>query len=130
MQDHQQCMSSSKLQLTHTYLVSAIRLLNKYMKNRDYIQNIYLRLLALGVAKNSIDFSLMCGRTPTWFSCVKSRDLPLTSQAALTLSMSVRERIDSVISDKMEIIAISDELLAHAGKMAKIKQQQHLGCPQ
>jgi len=44
--------------------------------------------------------------------------------------MSVRERIDSVISDKTEIIAISDELLAHAGKMAKIKQQQHLGCPQ
>jgi hypothetical protein len=27
-------------------------------------------------------------------------------------------------------MAISDELLVHAGKMAKLKQQQHLACPQ
>ena len=119
-----------KIQLSLTYLVSVFELLNKCMSNREYLQNIFLRLLALGVAKSANDFSLMCGRTPTWFSCVKSRDLPLTSQAALTLSMSVRERIDSVICDKSEIIAISEELLVHAGKMAKLKQQQHLACPQ
>ena len=100
------------------------------MSNREYLQNIFLRLLAIGVVKSANDFSFMCGRTPTWFSSVKSRDLPLTSQAALTLSMSVRERIDSVICDKSEIIAISEELLQHASKMAKLKQQQHLACPQ
>ena len=84
--------------------------------------------MALGIATSANDFSLMCGRTPAWFSCIKSRDLPLTSQAALTLSMSVRERLDTVACDKSEIIAISEELLAHAGKMAKLKQQQHFGC--
>jgi hypothetical protein len=27
-------------------------------------------------------------------------------------------------------MAISEELLVHAGKMAKLKQKQHLACPQ
>ena len=100
------------------------------MKNKDYIQSIYLRLKSLGIAKSADDFSFMCGRTPTWFSCVKARDLPFTSQAALTLSMNVRERIDRVNSDESELIAISEELLDHAYKMAKLKQQQHLDCSQ
>ena len=99
------------------------------MKNRDYIQNIYLRLTALGIAKSADDFSFMCGRTPTWFSCIKARDLPFTTQAALTLCLSIRERLEGYDGDKALAMAISEEVLNHAGKMAKIKQQQHLGCP-
>ena len=98
------------------------------MRNKEYIQNIFERLLSLGIATSANDFSLMCGRTPTWFSSVKSRDLPFTTQAALTLCLSVRERIILKSDHKDEALAISEELLAHAGKMAKLKQQQHFGC--
>ena len=100
------------------------------MKNRDYIQNIYLRLTALGIARSADDFSFMCGRTPTWFSSIKARDLPFTTQAALTLCLSIRERLDGFDGDKQAAMAISEELLVHAGKMAKLKQQQQLACPQ
>jgi len=100
------------------------------MNNKEYSQNIYERLRSLGLAVSTNDFSFMCGRTPTWFSSIKTRDLPFTTQAALTLCLSIRERLEGFDGDKQAAMAISEELLVHAGKMAKLKQQQHLACPQ
>lgn len=53
-------------------------------------QKIYDELYEMNVIQNQADFSRLCGRTPTWYSCLKARQLPLTSDAALTLAYRLR----------------------------------------
>ena len=60
------------------------------MKDNHPVQHIYEELKQLHVVSNQTDFTRLCGRTPMWFSCIKARQLPLTSDAALTLAYRLR----------------------------------------
>ena len=77
---------------SHTYLASASQMLNKCMKNEHHIDNIYKDVKALGLVANQLEFSVLCGRTPAWFSAIKARSLPITTDAMLTLSYNLRSR--------------------------------------
>jgi hypothetical protein len=62
------------------------------MKKEHYIDNIYMDVKALGFVDNQLEFSVLCGRTPAWFSAIKARSLPITTDAMLTLSYNLRSR--------------------------------------
>ena len=49
------------------------------MRNDELLEQIYNDVKALGLVEDQWTFSNMCGRTGTWFSCIKNRNLPMTS---------------------------------------------------
>ena len=83
------------------------------MKEKHLIQSIYEELIDLRIIENQTDFSVMCGRTPAWFSCLKARRLPITTDAALTLAFKLRRKARTSICPQTHdsLMAISERLL-------------------
>ena len=106
------------------------QMINIFMKNRTYLKSIYDDIKALGIIDTPYDFSRLCGRTPAWYSCIKSRDLPLTADAALTLSISLRIKAEHVCEQEQQrkIIALSDDLLSRTYSDIQTQQKNLLGC--
>ena len=100
------------------------------MKNRQDIQNIYESIKAIGLVKNQYDFSKLCGRTAAWFSCLKTRNQPFTTAAALTLSLSLRMRANEILEEQQyrRAIELSELLLEGTYDGIRKKQAEHLGC--
>ena len=86
------------------------------MKNEDFLEFIYSEVKALGFVGNQYDFSVLCGRTPAWFSATKARRLPMTTDAALTLSHNIRQRASDIVDVKQyqTAMALSDALITQA----------------
>jgi hypothetical protein len=83
------------------------------MEKISQIQVIYEDLLELKIIENQADFSILCGRTPAWFSCLKARRLPITTDAVLTLAFKLRRkaRTSRCITTHDSLMAISERLL-------------------
>lgn len=81
-----------------------------------HTQKIYDELKLLRIVTNQSEFSRLCGRTPMWFSCIKARKLPLTSDAALTLAYRLRRIAKNSLSitEHDKLFQISDNLLRKA----------------
>jgi hypothetical protein len=107
-------------------------MLNKYMENRQHLQNIYETVKEIGLVKNQYDFSKLCGRTAAWFSCVKTRNQPFTPSAAITLSLTLRMRACDIVEEQRykQAIELSELLLEGTCESIRIKQIKQLGCPQ
>jgi hypothetical protein len=100
------------------------------MRNSDYLEDIYNDLKALGFVSNQYDFSIMCGRTPAWFSCIKARRLPLTTDAALTLSHNIKAKANTINDAKLHrhAITLSKILIERAQQQIGAKLARHSGC--
>jgi len=100
------------------------------MRNSDYLEDIYNDLKALGFVSNQYDFSIMCGRTPAWFSCIKARRLPLTTDAALTLSHNIKAKANTINDAKLHrhAITLSKILIEQAQQQIGAKLARHSGC--
>jgi hypothetical protein len=96
------------------------------MDTNIFLETIYTELKSLGLVGNQCDFSVMCGRTPAWFSTLKARRLPMTSDAALTLSHNIRlQATTKVDGDRYDhVIALSEAVIRHAQQ--RIASRQHL----
>ena len=77
------------------------------MRNEELLNSIYDDVKALGFVDNQYDFSVMCGRTPAWFSAIKARNLSMTTDAVLTLSHNIRSKAENVIDASIHDKAIS-----------------------
>ena len=86
------------------------------MTNDDYLDLIYNEVKALGFVSNQYDFSVLCGRTPAWFSSIKARRLPMTTDAALTLSYNIRKLTADIVDIRQYefAMALSDALIMQA----------------
>ena len=86
------------------------------MSNDDFLDTIFSDVKALGLVSNQYDFSVLCGRTPAWFSAIKARRLPMTTDAVLTLSHNIRQRASSIVDVKQyqAAMTLSDALITQA----------------
>ena len=86
------------------------------MSNDDFLDFIYNEVKALGFVGNQYDFSVLCGRTPAWFSATKARRLPMTTDAALTLSHNIRQRAADIVDVRhyQTAMALSETLITQA----------------
>ncbi len=86
------------------------------METSIFLERLYTDLKALGLVANQYDFSELCGRTPAWFSTLKARRLPMTTDAALTLSHNIRQRATQIVdvSQYQAAMALSDTLITQA----------------
>lgn len=100
------------------------------MENTIFLEKTYSEVRALGVVRNQLDFSLLCGRTATWFSCIKARNLPMTSDALLTLSHNLSVWAQSLADAKTQsdVITLSEQLLQQAQFQISAKIQRLSGC--
>ena len=100
------------------------------MRNDELLEQIYNDVKALGLVEDQWTFSNMCGRTGTWFSCIKNRKLPMTSDAFLTLSHNIRTRAVELIDAKQHDAAVllSEQLVEQAQAQIARKQKRLSGC--
>ena len=105
-------------------------MLNKCMRNSDYLIGIYNDVKALGFVTNQYDFSIMCGRTPAWFSAIKARRLPLTTDAALTLSHNIKAKAQAIIDAELydQALNLSTSVIENAQQQIVEKMTRHSGC--
>ena len=96
------------------------------MGNKQFLDNIYNDVKALGLVRNQCDFSLMCGRTAMWFSAIKSRRLHMTADAALTLSHNIRTRAKGMVDATVygSALRLSERLVDDAQAQIGQKLQQ------
>ena len=100
------------------------------MRNEKFLEQTFNDVKALGLVANQYDFSIMCGRTITWFSAIKSRDLPMTADAFLTLSHNIRARAGELIDAHQHKAAVmlSERLVEQAQAQIGRKQMRLSGC--
>jgi hypothetical protein len=86
------------------------------MQNTEYLNQIYQTAKSLNLVKNQFDFSVLCGRTPAWFSCIKTRKLPFTAEAAMTLAINIREQASTQgdVTQQQKILDLSDKIICDA----------------
>jgi hypothetical protein len=121
---------NSRSTARQTYLYNAGKLLNKNMRNDELLEQIYNDVKALGLVEDQWTFSNMCGRTGTWFSCIKNRNLPMTSDAFLTLSHNIRTRAVDLIDSTQHsaAVSLSERLIEQAQAQIGRKQMRLSGC--
>lgn len=90
------------------------------METNTFLEMIYTELKALGLVCNQYDFSVMCGRTPAWFSTLKARNLLMTTDAALTLSYNIREHAAKMPEGKTAL-ALSEQVMVYAHQLIEKK---------
>ena len=97
------------------------------MQENHPIQHIYEELKRLRIVGNQYEFSRLCGRAPVWFSCIKARQLPFTSDAALTLAYRLRRIAANSLSEntQSQLLRIADVLLETANNEIAEKVAQH-----
>ena len=100
------------------------------MRNDELLEQIYNDVKALGLVADQWAFSNMCGRTGTWFSCIKKRNLPMTSDAFLTLSHNIRTRAVDLVDPKQhgDAVDLSVRLIEQAQSQIARKQMRLSGC--
>ena len=93
------------------------------MHTTNLTETIYLDLKRLGLVQNQDKFSIFCGRKRSWYSVLKSKNLPFTTDAALTLSTRLRRmaEIEILPERSAELAKISTRLLEIAQFMAAEK---------
>ena len=103
----------SLLDARHTYLAREARVLNSCMKRDTSLQHLYKKFQAIGLVQTQDDFSRLCGRTPTWFSSLKARGIPLSVAAAITLQIRLNEFIATAADPCTQELAarLSDEIM-------------------
>ena len=92
--------------------------------NTPFSQTLYENCRTLGLVDNQYEFSELCGRKTTWFSANKSRDLPISTTAALTLSIRLRERANNQLPRRLQSSArqLSGMLMDWVVEQSKAKQ--------
>mgnify|MGYP006272664931 CR=1 FL=1 len=100
------------------------------MRNDEILEQIYNDVKVLGLVQDQWTFSNMCGRTGTWFSCIKKRNLPMTSDAFLTLSHNIRARAREMTDPKQhsEALLLSEQLILQAQAQIERKQMRISSC--
>ena len=98
------------------------------MRNDDYINSIYSEVKALGFVSIQYDFSVMCGRTPAWFSAIKAKRLPMTADAFLVLSYNISRKASIIVDVDAHTRAISlcKRLIEDAQQEANAKASRML----
>lgn len=101
------------------------------MKRDSSLNSLYEDVKGLGLASNQYEFSILCGRTPAWFSMIKARKLSMTSDALLTLSYKLQLKADETVDEclKQRIKQLSDDLVLWAQLQIAGHISPFSGCP-
>jgi hypothetical protein len=94
-------------------------------KNTPILQNLYDTCKAMGLVRTQFEFSQLCGRNTTWFSANKTRDLPISTAAAYTLSVRLKQAAKDQLPARLRpnANALSGLLMAMINERARKKHE-------
>ena len=92
--------------------------------NAPFLQNIYDTCKQIGVVETQHEFSSLCGRKTTWFSAAKTRDLPISTHAAYTLAVRLKEKAQTDLPRKFRphanaLVALLFAMINHRASLNK-----------
>ena len=98
------------------------------MTDETFLQTVYQQFNTLGLADTQDEFSRLCGRTPTWYSSLKARRLPMSTAAAITLHTKLGQQISAGMPRRLRPLAraVRKELLQFA-RNRSLQTREHGG---
>ena len=96
------------------------------MNNTQFLSNLYKSIQALGLVETQDDMSRLCGKTPTYFSCIKARNIPMSTSAAIALRMRLTDEIAGNMPRRLKPLArqVTETLDAFA-QARSVKRDWH-----
>ena len=93
--------------------------------NRSFLQSIYETCKQMGLVETQYQFSELCGRSGSWFSASKTRDLPISTPAAYTLAIRLKEAAHCELPRRMRASAneMSSLLIVMINERARKKYE-------
>jgi len=61
----------------------------------------------LGIVKNQYEFSRLCGRQQSWYSASKCRNVQISTDAAVTLSVMIEKRAREELPEDIRPYALN-----------------------
>jgi hypothetical protein len=94
-------------------------------QHTPFLQNIFDTCKQLGLVETQYQFSEMCGRQSSWFSANKTRDLPISTTAAYTLAVRLKDAAQNELPRKLRphAHAMSALLLGMINERARKKRE-------
>ena len=82
--------------------------------NAILLTKLFRQCKALGLVNSQYEFSRLCGRKPSWFSSSRCRNVAISTDAAVTLSVKLEKSArDELNADlKPQAAYLSDLLMA------------------
>ena len=94
--------------------------------NTLFLQTLFQSCKQIGIVETQYEFSKLCGRKTTWFSASKSRNRPISSHAAVTLSAKLKRYADETAPtrQKPHIHRLSDSLTQYIAERALVDDNE------
>ena len=93
-------------------------------QNAPFLQNIYDTCKQIGIVNSQYEFSALCGRRSSWFAASKTRDKQISTHAAYTLAVRLKEMAQGDLprTFRPHANALAGLLLALINERAKLKK--------
>ena len=90
--------------------------------NAILLTKLFYHCKALGLVSSQYEFSRLCGRKPSWFSSSRCRNVAISTDAAVTLSVKLEKSArDDLNSDlKPQATYLSNLLMAVVRERAEV----------
>lgn len=96
------------------------------MNNTEFLTQLYDSVHALGLVKSQDELSRLCGRAPAWFSSIKSRNIPMSTSAAIALKLRLSNEMASSIPRRLKPLAKQvTEILDVFAQARSLKRDWH-----
>ncbi len=94
-------------------------------QNTPFLQSVYETCKQIGLVETQNQFSELCGRRTSWFSASKTRDLPISTTAAYTLAVRLKQAAEHELPRKMRphANALAALLFAMINERARKKRE-------
>jgi hypothetical protein len=89
--------------------------------NAILLTKLFRQCKALGLANSQYEFSRLCGRKPSWFSSSRCRNVAISTDAAVTLSVKLEKSARDDLNSELQSQAthLSNLLMAVVKERAR-----------
>ena len=73
-----------------------------HQDNAILLTKLFYQCKALGLVSSQYEFSRLCGRKPSWFSSSRCRNVPISTDAAVTLSVKLEKSARDDLNSELQ----------------------------
>ena len=77
------------------------------IKNPTLLTKLFGQCKSLGIVKSQYEFSRLCGRQQSWYSASKCRNVQISTDAAVTLSVMIEKRAREELPEDIRPYALN-----------------------
>ena len=77
------------------------------IKSQTLLTKLFGQCKSLGIVKSQYEFSRLCGRRQSWYSASKCRNVQISTEAAVTLSVMIEKRAREELPEDIRPYALN-----------------------